>query len=107
MNCPHCANIHVVKNGISRHGHQRWLCRECGRTFGAKNHRLVAPELKEFALRHDMEGVGPRATERLVGVSHNSLMNWVKQEVAGKVLSSGSRCRSNLGGSGRTMDVCL
>ena len=47
----------------------------------------MAPELKESALRHYMEGVGLRATERLVGVSHNSIMNWVKQEVAGKMLA--------------------
>ncbi|MHB1156792.1 MAG: transposase-like zinc-binding domain-containing protein, partial [Phycisphaerales bacterium] len=25
MNCPYCSNVHTVKNGISRHGHQRWL----------------------------------------------------------------------------------
>ncbi|MHB1155889.1 MAG: transposase-like zinc-binding domain-containing protein, partial [Phycisphaerales bacterium] len=24
MNCPYCSNVHTVKNGISRHGHQRW-----------------------------------------------------------------------------------
>ena len=37
-------------------------------------------------MQHYAEGVGLRATERLVGVSHNSVMNWVKQEVAGKAL---------------------
>lgn len=87
MNCPHCFNVRTVKNGISRHGHQRWLCRDCRKTFGETNHRLVPPELKASALRHYMEGVGLRATERLVGVSHNSIMNWVKQEVVGKVLA--------------------
>ena len=43
--------------------------------------------LKEQALRQYAEGVGQRATERLLGVSHNSVMNWVKQEVAGKALA--------------------
>ena len=31
--------------------------------------------------------MGLRATERLVGVSHNSVMNWVKREIAGKALA--------------------
>ena len=31
--------------------------------------------------------MGLRATERLVGVSHNSMMNWVKSEIAGKALA--------------------
>ena len=34
---------------------------------------------------------GARATDRLVGVSHNSLMNWVCQEVAGLVGAVGCR----------------
>jgi hypothetical protein len=33
------------------------------------------------------EGVGLRATERLVGPSHNSIIRWVRQEVAGKALA--------------------
>jgi transposase-like protein len=87
MNCPHCASVQAIKNGLSRHGHQRWRCRDCRKTFGEKDHRLVPPALKESALRHYLEGVGLRATERLVGVSHNSVMNWVKQAVAGKILA--------------------
>ncbi|MFV0338506.1 MAG: IS1 family transposase, partial [Chthoniobacterales bacterium] len=29
MECPHCQSKHLVKNGCSRHGKQRWLCRKC------------------------------------------------------------------------------
>jgi hypothetical protein len=46
----------------------------------------VAPEKKAAALAQYLEGVGQRATERLIGVSHNSITNWVKQAVFGKVL---------------------
>jgi transposase-like protein len=31
--CPHCSSHHVVRNGFVR-GKQRYLCQECGRTFG-------------------------------------------------------------------------
>jgi hypothetical protein len=32
-----------------------------------------------------LEGLGQRATERLLGVSHNSIANWVQQAGFGKV----------------------
>ena len=50
--------------------------------MGDLEHRRVEPGLRENALRHYVEGVGLRATERLVGVSHNSVTNWVREEVA-------------------------
>jgi len=87
MKCCHCTSASVVKNGRSRHGHQRWLCRDCHRTCGEQDHRRLAPDKRTAALDHYLEGVGLRATERLVGVSHNSVMNWVCEEVAGKVLA--------------------
>ena len=52
----------MVKNGGSRHGRQRWLCRGCGKTCGKKDHRRV-------------------------GVSHNAVMNWVLAAVEGKALA--------------------
>ena len=88
MNCPHCQTGHIVKNGCSRHGHQRWLCPRCKKTFGDKDRRLVPPDKKAAALAQYLEGVGQRATERLLGVSHNSITNWVKKELAGQVLKA-------------------
>lgn len=85
--CTSCSASNVVKNGRSRHGHQRYRCNVCKTTFGDVDHRLVDEDLKQSALRHYAEGVGLRATERLVGPSHNSIMRWVRQEVAGKALA--------------------
>ena len=84
MTCQHCESSTVVKNGSSRHGRQRWLCLTCGRTSGERDHRRVEPQKKASALAHYLEGVGLRATERLVGVSHNSVMNWALEAVEGK-----------------------
>ena len=56
------------------------------RLSGTKTGRLVAPEKKAAALAQYLEGVGQRATERLLGVSHNSITNWVKQAVFGQAL---------------------
>ena len=86
MNCPHCHTANCFKNGTSRHGHQRWRCPACKKTFGDKDRRCVAPETKAAALAQYLEGVGQRATERLLGVSHNSITNWVKQAVFAQAL---------------------
>ena len=88
MECAHCGSGAVVKNGVSRHGRQRWLCRGCGKTCGEKDHRRVEPAQRASALAHYLEGVGLRATERLVGVSHNAVMNWVLEAVEGRALAA-------------------
>ena len=92
ISCALCGSKQVVKNGLSRHGHQRFLCQACQRTFGHRDHRRVDQTKRESALKHYAEGVGLRATERLLGVSHNSVMNWVKEEVAGKALAKVDAC---------------
>ena len=48
----------------------------------------MAPETQAAALAQSLEGVGQRATERRLGVSPNSLTNWVKKAVAGQVLEA-------------------
>ena len=32
--CKNCGSVHIVKNGKDRHGHTRYLCRDCNTTFG-------------------------------------------------------------------------
>ena len=48
----------------------------------------MEPAQRAAALAHYLEGVGLRATERLVGVSHNAVMNWVLEAVEGKALAA-------------------
>lgn len=85
--CPQCRSSHTRKAGISRHGHQRWLCKGCGRTFGEKNYRLIDPATREKALAMYAEGIAARAIERLLGVSHNSVLGWVRKEVSAQALA--------------------
>jgi len=86
MRCAHCESEKLVKNGKSRHGSQRWLCRQCGKTCGERDGRRVEEGVRESAIAHYLEGAGQRSIERLLGVSHNSVMNWVLEEVEGKAL---------------------
>ncbi len=86
LNCPRCRSTTMRKVGISRHGHQRWLCKDCGRTFGEKNYRVINAATREKALAMYAEGVSARAIERLLGVSHNSMLGWMRQEVSRQAL---------------------
>ena len=78
MMCPRCKAKSIVKNGSSMHGKQRFLCRDCRRTFGVAEGRRVAAATQAQARRLYLEGVGFRGIERLLGVSPVSVMNCVK-----------------------------
>ena len=69
-----------MKNGKSMHGRQRWLCRDCRRTFGHSDRRRHPETLKQQALKLYLEGVGFRGIERLLGVSPVAVMHWVKAQ---------------------------
>ena len=60
----------------------------CKRTFGEKDLRLIDPEIKKLALAMYAEGIAARKIERLLGVSHNSVLGWVKREVQDKALQA-------------------
>ena len=60
----------------------------CRRTFGDKDLRLIDPKIKEFALAMYAEGIAARKIERLLHVSHNAVLGWVRKEVEGKALQA-------------------
>ena len=60
----------------------------CKRTFGDKNLRLIDPEIKELALRMYAEGIAARKIERLLKISHNTVLGWVRKEVTGKAIQA-------------------
>ena len=59
----------------------------CSRTFGDKDLRLIDQKTKDLALAMYAEGIAARKIERLLGVSHNTVLGWVRKEVAGKALT--------------------
>ncbi len=84
MNCPYCASNHIRKNG-HRRGKQNYLCVDCERQFiESYSKRGYNDEIKQQCLTMYVNGIGFRAIERLTGVNHNTVINWVK-EVAGKL----------------------
>ena len=86
MICPDCQSININKNGLKR-GKQNHVCSDCRRQFiDVYSKRGYPQEVKKQCLHLYLEGNGFRRIERLTGVSHNTVINWVKE--AGNSLST-------------------
>ena len=81
-NCPKCGSTERVKSGFNR-GKQRFLCKNCGCNYtGTKNG--YPDSVKKEAIKYYLEGISFRKIEKLLGVSHVSIINWVKKAIERK-----------------------
>jgi transposase-like protein len=80
IECPECKSTRVNKNG-HKAGKQNHICVDCGRQFidCYQTHQGYTEEIKRECLLMYVNGMGFRAIERIKGVHHTSIMNWVKQ----------------------------
>ena len=77
LKCPKCGSQKRVKSGFMNKK-QRYLCKNCGCSYtgGQKGY----PEhIKRKAIQLYLKGNGFRRIERILNVSHVSVMNWVKK----------------------------
>jgi AcrR family transcriptional regulator len=80
MICVECGSDRIAKNG-HRHDKQRYICRTCGKQFaGEYSVRGYPPEIKQQCLALHQQGMSFREIERQTGVSHNTVINWVRME---------------------------
>ena len=81
LECCYCQSLHVRKNGKKR-GKQNYFCKDCDRQFiESYSLRGYEAEIKERCLALYADGLAFRAIERETGVSHNTVINWVKQKI--------------------------
>ena len=79
INCPKCSNENISKSGIIS-GRQRYKCKNCNYHFSvAKLGKSIDKYYVIKALQLYLEGISLREIERIIGVSHVSVMNWVKE----------------------------
>ena len=80
MQCPECGSEHIRKNG-HRRGKQNHLCVDCGRQFVANPQTEFgySDAVRRQCLKLYTNGLGFRAIERVSGVHHTTVLNWVKQ----------------------------
>ena len=77
--CPKCNSSVVIKSGIIKN-RQRFKCKKCYYYFTVnKLGKTIDDYYVIKALQLHLEGISYREIERLLGVSHVSVMNWVKK----------------------------
>ena len=76
-NCPRCLHDKVVKNGLAK-GIQRYNCKSCKYSFTKPSADKKSPAAKAMAHLLYVTGLSFRATAKIVGASHVSVMNWIK-----------------------------
>jgi AcrR family transcriptional regulator/predicted RNA-binding Zn-ribbon protein involved in translation (DUF1610 family) len=81
MICVKCGSNRIARNG-HRHNKQRYLCKDCGKQFAQEySTRGYPPQIKQQCLVLHQQGISFREIERQTGVSHNTVINWVRQSV--------------------------
>ncbi|MBL0357524.1 MAG: IS1 family transposase [Chitinophagaceae bacterium] len=77
--CPKCKSEEIAKSGVVK-GRQRFRCKHCNYFFTVmKEGKNIDAYYVIKALQLYIEGVTLREIERILGISHVSVMNWVKK----------------------------
>lgn len=77
--CPNCNSDNYIKSGIVN-SRQRYKCKSCGYFFSVnKMGKKIDDYYVNKALQLYLEGLTYREIERILGISHVSIMNWVKK----------------------------
>ncbi|MFN3640540.1 MAG: terminase gpP N-terminus-related DNA-binding protein [Flavobacterium sp.] len=77
--CPKCNKEDIVKSGIIK-DRQRFLCKSCNYYFTVnKLGKRIDQYYVTKALQLYLEGLSFREIERIIGVSHVTVSNWVKE----------------------------
>jgi transposase-like protein len=84
MKCPKCeADSRQTKAGRTRAGSQRYQCQHCQAYYTpAPKDNGYSDAVRQQALRLMADGVNFRRTARLVGVNHQTVINWFHAAVA-------------------------
>lgn len=76
--CPKCGSTKNVKSGVIDN-RQRYKCKACGYHFTVqKQGKRIDDYYVTKALQLYVEGISYREIERILGISHVSVMNWVR-----------------------------
>ena len=78
MRCKFCNSSAFHKNGITR-GHQRYLCKSCGKNFTDTPPCGKPQVVKLFALVLYCSGVSQLRIGKILGVSDVSVLNWIRK----------------------------
>jgi transposase-like protein len=85
MKCPNCKQeTHQHKIGKTKAGSQRYRCYYCRTSYTPeKKNAGYSANVRQKAIRHYVDGSGFRRRGRQLGVSYQSVANWVKEHAEG------------------------
>lgn len=81
MECKNCKRKDKqIKAGKTRAGSQMYKCKHCGKRYTPKpKERCYREEIKKQAMRLYMEGNSGRAVGRMLEISKNTCLYWIKK----------------------------
>lgn len=79
ITCPHCGRGNgQLKIGHNQSGSQRYVCKACQRKYTPAPRPVgYGDVVRQQALRLYVDGINFRRIGRLLGVSHQTVANWV------------------------------
>ena len=78
MKCRHCKSRATRKNGKTK-GKQRYLCKDCGRTFAGKPPKF-SEKTKQKAILMYLNNVGIRKIALFLGCNPSTVLYWIRQK---------------------------
>ena len=81
MKCERCKNENnQIKAGKTKAGSQKYKCKHCGKVYTPNpKERNYSEEVKKQAIKLYMEGNSGRAVGRILGISKNICLYWIKK----------------------------
>jgi transposase-like protein len=82
MKCPKCEQKEKqYKNGKTKAGSQRYRCYHCGCSYTLeKKEHGYSRAFRKKAIKMYVDGAGLRRTGRQLGIHHQTVANWAKEE---------------------------
>jgi transposase-like protein len=78
MYCMKCKSRSYRKHGYMN-GKQRYICKDCGYQFTTMKKQGYSKRIKNQAIQMSIEGMGLRGIGRVLGISHVTVMKWIKK----------------------------
>ena len=80
MRCKNCKREDKqIKSGKTRAGSQIYKCKHCNKRYTPNpKERMYSKEIKKQAIKLYMEGNSGRAVGRILGISKNTCLYWLK-----------------------------
>ena len=83
-----------IKSGKTKYGSQKYKCKICGKVYMPNpKERNHSEETKKMAIKLYMEGNSGRAVGRILGISKNTCLRWIRKYAQKIEKTGGSNSR--------------